>query len=70
MGNTVHQGPCCGEVDCTCNYLLGSQVPSPLITDKLPPPPQPLELQPSKAGTCSYSLVSSPGSQVEPHPCS
>ena len=72
MGNALHQGPCCGEADCTCKYLLGSQVLSPLTTDKLlhPPPLEPLELQPSKPGSCFYSLVSSPGSQVEPPQCS
>ena len=31
-------------------------------------PLQPLDLEPTKAGTCSYTLVTSPGSQVNPSP--
>lgn len=43
------QGPCCGEEECYCQYLLGSQ---------------PLELAPTKPGLCSYDLISAPGSQI------
>jgi len=43
------EGPCCGEDDCVCQYVLGHE---------------PLEIQPSKPGLCSYRLLSAAGSQV------
>ena len=46
---SVFQGPCCGEKDCQCTYVLGSK---------------PLELNSTKSGLCSFQLSSVSGSQV------
>ena len=60
------QGPCCGTEECSCQYLLGTEVSIYQMSASnhqnwiL----QPLALEHNKTGNCHYSLVSSPGSQV------
>ena len=59
------QGPCCGTEDCSCQYLLGTEVSIyQMCAGNYIWILQPLALEHNKTGNCHYSLVSSPGSQV------